>query len=177
MKAKWLVALALTASAGWAIADGSDDDTNRLSTDDSVHHSDYYRNHAQEHADHGADHKAHGKRAKPKLAHVIEHLDIDGDGLLNAEEFRMPKGGPGRHRWETLDSNGDGELTRTEVQGHVNQQWQRFESMDSNNDDKVTPTEAQAALFSRLDTNSDGYLDAGELKQMQDERRARHKRH
>lgn len=181
MKANGIMAVLWLASAQAVVAENVDDHANHHETtharDHSAHSSGRDAGHPHEHTGQEANHKSHGKRFNPSPERVIERLDDNGDGLVSLDEFEMPKRESGRHRWEALDSNDDGELTRAEVQGHVNEQWQRFESMDSNNDDRVTRAEAQAALFSRLDSNKDGYLDASELKQMQDERRERHQRH
>lgn len=185
MKANGIMAVVLLISAQWGMAASADDHTNHHSGDHasdhsshaSHHPSDHSSSHPQAHSGSGVDEKARAKGFKPTPERVIKHLDDNGDGLVSIDEFKMPKRGPERHRWEALDSNDDGQLTRAEVQGQVSEQWQRFEAMDTNNDDKVTRAEVQAALFSRLDSNADGYLDAGELKQMQDERRHRHQGH
>lgn len=110
---------------------------------------------------------------KPTPERVVKYLDEDGDGLVSLEEFQMPERGARRDRWEELDTDGDGGVSRDEVQGHIDEQWQRFESVDANDDDVVTPDEVKAAIFAKLDINGDGYLSADEFTEAREQRRDR----
>ena len=170
MKARWIVGFTLLVGAGWALADGSDDHAYHHSKD---HHSGEHARRDNERDREHSELRSHGKGFKFKPERMIKHLDTNEDGLISLNEFDLPDHGSRRDRWDALDSNNDGELSRAEVQLHVDAQWQRFTAMDSNQDNKVTRAEAQAALFSRIDSNSDGFLDTTELKQMKDERRHR----
>lgn len=110
---------------------------------------------------------------KPTPERVVKYLDEDGDGLVSLVEFQMPERGARRDRWEELDTDGDGGVSRDEVQGHIDEQWQRFESVDANDDDVVTPDEVKAAIFAKLDANGDGYLSADEFTEAREQRRDR----
>ena len=63
----------------------------------------------------------------------------------------------------SIDSNGDGQLTRDEVLAHSRT---RFDRLDANGDGLVSPDEYGARLvnmFARMDTNVNGILEGDEL--------------
>ena len=63
----------------------------------------------------------------------------------------------------SIDSNGDGQLTRNEVMAHSRT---RFDRLDANGDGLVSPNEYGARLvnmFARMDTNGNGILEGDEL--------------
>ena len=63
----------------------------------------------------------------------------------------------------SIDSNGDGQLTRNEVMAHSRT---RFDRLDTNGDGLVSPDEYGARLvnmFARMDTNGNGILEGDEL--------------
>ena len=63
----------------------------------------------------------------------------------------------------SIDSDGDGQLTRDEVMAHSRT---RFDRLDSNGDGLVSPEEYGARLvnmFGRMDTNGNGILEGDEL--------------
>ena len=63
----------------------------------------------------------------------------------------------------SIDSNGDGQLTRNEVMAHSRT---RFDRLDINGDGLVSPDEYGARLvnmFARMDTNGNGILEGDEL--------------
>ena len=63
----------------------------------------------------------------------------------------------------SIDSNGDGQLTRNEVMAHSRT---RFDRLDTNGDGQVSPDEYGARLvnmFARMDTNGNGILEGDEL--------------
>ena len=102
-----------------------------------------------------------------KTQRMINQLDKDGDDLLSISEFEVPSRGPGRDRLATADRDGDGNVSRAEMQAQIDErsEWaiERFELADLNDDDFLTEEEIKTAAFSRLDKNDDGYIDAEEL--------------
>jgi Ca2+-binding EF-hand superfamily protein len=75
--------------------------------------------------------------------------------------------GFGMHKFEKLDSNSDGKVTRDEM---LSRATEHFDKADANKDGKVTPDERKAAFqkfgeerFTAQDKNKDGALSQDEL--------------
>jgi Ca2+-binding EF-hand superfamily protein len=109
-----------------------------------------------------------------RSAHINEMFserDTNKDGRISREESSMPA------RWFTrLDSNNDGNLTREELTqrpgrpdaAHAERQHGKVSEMDTNSDGKIDAAEVKSAaerMLKRLDKNGDGTLDATELSQ------------
>ncbi|WP_051309830.1 EF-hand domain-containing protein [Desulfogranum japonicum] len=105
---------------------------------------------------------------------VLERYDLDGDGQITLTEFPDTP-----ERFDQLDLNGDGALTSDElptpkVPETMKEEQNRqggpgkggaphgkgFEGDDVNKDGKVSKKEfsGPSDLFSKLDTNNDGYI-------------------
>jgi len=106
-----------------------------------------------------------------KSQRMMSHLDKDGDKLVSVEEFEVPSRGRDRGRLASADRDGDGNVSRSEMQAQVDERTEqaieRFELADLNDDDFLTEEEIKMAAFSRLDRNDDGYIDAKELSMVQ----------
>jgi hypothetical protein len=109
---------------------------------------------------------------------MINHLDKDGDDLVSIEEFEVPSRGREHNRLVTADRDGDGNVSRSEMQDQIDeraeQAIERFELADLNDDDFLTEEEIKMAAFSSIDRNDDGYIDADELSAVR--RSAKHRR-
>lgn len=104
--------------------------------------------------------KAEGKLAKLKAA------DTNGDGKVTYEEAKAAFPKMDQARFNKLDRNGDGVLTREDFAEAAKA---KLEQADTNNDGKVSFEEAKAAFprmtqerFKKLDRNGDGYLSAAD---------------
>ncbi|WP_170558462.1 EF-hand domain-containing protein [Ruegeria atlantica] len=106
------------------------------------------------------------KSAKFIPAIVVSALAITGTSVLAA-------GGKDREpvTFQQLDANGDGQVTKEEMQAHRNQ---RFTNADTDGDGQLSVEEMQAAgqqkvndrvtkMFERNDANKDGFLSEDEL--------------
>jgi len=113
-----------------------------------------------------------------KSQRMINHLDKDGDDLVSIEEFEVPSRGREHNRLVTADRDGDGNVSRSEMQDQIDeraeQAIERFELADLNDDDFLTEEEIKMAAFSSIDRNDDGYIDADELSAVR--RSAKHRR-
>ena len=90
---------------------------------------------------------------------AFRNQDWNGDGILSGEEVRA---GARRQTDWSQDWNRDGR-----VDSYDSQIAQRYRGYDMDNDNRVARREwpGDARLFSRLDTNRDGYLTMGEYTQ------------
>lgn len=94
-------------------------------------------------------------------------IDANGDGVITkAEAAAFPRLAA---RFDELDKNKDGKLSRDEMPPRAGMGPGRFEALDANKDGRISKAEAQAdkagvaARFDQLDKNRDGYLDRSEL--------------
>lgn len=99
----------------------------------------------------------------PGGSDFLAQFDTDGDGQLSADEFP----GPVEH-FADLDTDSDGFLTAQELlAGRPGPPANGgFESDDGNHDGRVSQAEfsGPADLFSRLDTDGDGYISRDEVQ-------------
>ena len=97
---------------------------------------------------------------------------------MSIEEFEVPSRGREHNRLVTADRDGDGNVSRSEMQDQIDerseQAIERFELADLNDDDFLTEEEIKMAAFSNIDRNDDGYIDADELSAVR--RSAKHRR-
>jgi Ca2+-binding EF-hand superfamily protein len=120
--------------------------------------------------DHGK-HKGHQKKEKqkverkagddrtdqPRFEQVYTHFDANGDGWIQRSEW---PGDPGR--FDRLDTNRDGRISRTEAQALTRNgaALDEARALDRNRDGMIARSEwrGDLATFQRLDRNGDGYL-------------------
>gem|GEM_PF-1687712 len=112
---------------------------------------------------------------------IIRALDSDADGEISAEEIKNASASLAK-----LDRNSDGKLTREELMPgmagrpgeggpQVAEFARRMKEADTNGDGKLSKEEAPERMrenFDRVDTNSDGYVDEAEVRQMFERMRA-----
>ena len=98
---------------------------------------------------------------------IIDRLDQDGDLKLSVDEFDMPRRGRDRGPLAGAHSDGDGTLSRAELQTYLDQRtelaFEQFDQADLDGNGILSEDERKLAAFNRIDANSDGYIDAAEL--------------
>jgi Ca2+-binding EF-hand superfamily protein len=114
---------------------------------------------------------------------VLRALDADGDDEVSADELKNASAALAK-----LDKNGDGKLTRDELlpefrgfggrpgdgpppgrRPNPEELMSRLKAADADGDGKISKEEAPPMMkenFGRIDTNSDGFVDAAEVRQM-----------
>lgn len=109
-------------------------------------------------------------RRTEHINQMFAKQDTNKDGVLSREESSLPA------RWfARVDANNDGKLTREELSreparpgAHEGERGGMFSKLDTNGDGKVDAAEIKASaeqMLKRLDKNGDGSLDASELNQ------------
>ena len=106
--------------------------------------------------------KGHGPdvRSGKGSAHFLQKYDKDRDGRVSKKEF------PHERRFAEIDANGDGVLSKPEIEEALDKRMREsklgfFERFDLNGDGKVTRAEftGPAADFEKRDRNNDGVID------------------
>lgn len=114
----------------------------------------------------------------PRLAEKFDQLDRNKDGKLSGDEMPMHRQGmrgqDGKARGlRALDTDGDGRISRAEIQAGEKSWAQRFDTMDVNKDGYVDRADMQARMasqraecFTKADADKNGQLSRAEFDAM-----------
>lgn len=118
----------------------------------------------------------------PRLAEKFAELDKDRDGKLARAELPMHRGGMrgqadgmrSQHRgMRALDADGDGRISRTEMQAGKDGMDERFARMDVNKDGYIDKADRQARMaerraecFTKADADKNGQLSRAEFDKL-----------
>ncbi|MCC6796324.1 MAG: EF-hand domain-containing protein [Candidatus Hydrogenedentes bacterium] len=102
----------------------------------------------------------------PPLSRLIKAADADQNGEVTLEEFLTKFPNASEDRFNVLDKNDDGVLSKEDIPWHERARiLKRLTEADTNGDGSVTLEEFQAefpnadeAAFHRLDKNDDGEI-------------------
>ncbi|MBO0725225.1 MAG: EF-hand domain-containing protein [Blastocatellia bacterium] len=97
----------------------------------------------------------------------MKRMDTNNDGVISRDEWKgKPEG------FDKIDKNGDGSLTREELEAAARRQAGRFDQMDTNNDGRISRDEWKGPpkRFDRLDVNGDGVLTKEEIRSVRQNR-------
>ncbi len=108
------------------------------------------------------------RRGRGRGAAMLQEFDSNGDGQLTQAEFDAVRA----DRLAQFDTDGNGELTLGEYEAlwldaMRERMVDRFQSLDDDGDAVVTTAEFVdpfAAVVSRMDRNSDGVLNADDMR-------------
>jgi len=102
-------------------------------------------------------------RGEGSLAEKFARMDKNRDGKVTRDEWVGPP-----EVFQKLDRNDDGAITKDELPSPEKGDIQaRLQKMDANGDKKISKEEWQGPpqLFTRIDTNQDGFLTLEELQE------------
>lgn len=106
-------------------------------------------------------------QSDPDVDTRFERLDEDGDGALSREELSMLA----RARFDELDSDDDGAISVEELRelDGVRDPKATFLRLDTDDDGRISHDELpdwMRARFENIDINDDGFIDEGEVKML-----------
>ena len=105
---------------------------------------------------------ARERAAGKDLDSLFSRFDRNGDGAITRDEFPKPE------RFDALDADRDGKLTKEELQTRLGEAAgqkiaaARLKQLDTDGDGKVSKAEYEAA-FAKLDRDGDGFLTEEEM--------------
>ncbi len=102
--------------------------------------------------------------AQPGDGHRFEKLDTNGDGVVTTAEFEAGM----LKRWSDSDTNHDGKVTADEFKAHFAEHAQeRFAKLDVNHDGVLQRSEVAKmpdAIFTKIDADKSGTLSKAEME-------------
>ena len=113
-----------------------------------------------------ADSAATGQNCPPPLGKIIKAADADSNGEVTLEEFLAKLPNSNEHRFNVLDRNNDGVLTKEDIPWEERAKvLRKLQHADTDGDGSVTFEEFQVEFphgtqqqFDRLDRNTDGVI-------------------
>lgn len=105
----------------------------------------------------------------------FDRLDENGDGALTRDELDARQ----REFFDAADADRDGRLTQDEMRAHHEKKRAERRGKrlgDANGDGKVSKAEYEAAAeerFRKLDKNKDGFISDAEMEEAREKRRSR----
>jgi len=119
--------------------------------------------------------QANAQSADDGKAGGMKRSDTNGDGKISLEEMSQRRG----KRFDKLDANGDGKLSEDELRAKIKKNPEKrskrmVKRMDKDGDGMISREEFDAQtgkIFSRIDANSDGFVDEVEMQTFRKKRR------